>query len=85
MNWYKRAMNILDCSDCGKSVLNEGYMLKDNVWDSIADKKTNLCVDCCEKRLGRKLNKEDFQDIGYNFWKDMKPFKSTKLIDRLGI
>lgn len=86
MNWYKKARtDILDCDDCGKSTLEEGYMLHENIWNSVADRNTNLCVDCVEKRLGRQLTPYDFQPIGYNFWKAMRKFKSPKLIDRLGL
>lgn len=84
MNWYKQAKtDIINCDDCGKSTINEYYMLKDEVWNSIGTKQTNLCVDCCEKRLGRKLNKNDFMDIELNFWENMKKFKTPKLINRL--
>ena len=85
MNWYKKSRtNILDCDDCGKSTLCEGYMLKNNIWMSIADKNTNLCIDCVEKRLKRQLTKNDFMPIDYNFWEGMEKSKSPKLLDRLG-
>jgi len=86
VNWYKRAKtDILDCDDCSKSTIYEGYMLKDEIWDSVADRNTNLCVDCIEKRLKRKLTKDDFQPIGFNFWEDMRKFKSPQLLNRMGI
>lgn len=86
MNWYKKARtNILDCDDCGKTTLEENYMLKEEIWDTVADRNTNLCIDCLEKRLGRKLVQFDFQPIGFNFWPTMYKFKNHKLLDRLGI
>lgn len=86
MNWYKKARtDILDCDDCGQTTVREYYMLKDEIWNTVADKNTSLCVDCMEKRLGRQLIPSDFMPIPLNFWHTMKRFKSPKLIDRLGL
>lgn len=54
------------CKDCKQ--LPEIFMLLDSMWDSIADTKRDiLCVNCCELRLGRRLNMLDFDpDISCN-------------------
>jgi hypothetical protein len=37
-------------------------MIKDELWKKIADKKEDALCDCCmEKRLGRKMTKDDFK------------------------
>ena len=49
----------------------------------VADDNTYLCIDCVEKRIGRRLTKEDFQNISYNFNPVWKEFKSPELLNRL--
>lgn len=62
----RRKFLCLDCNvDTGKA--HEHYMLKDEVWLSVVDSIVGmLCIDCIEKRLGRKLNKTDFNDSHVN-------------------
>ena len=61
----ERVIKLVDhfCMDCNKDVWisdTDMYMLKDILWEQINPKiKGNLCMKCCEKRLGRKLIKED--------------------------
>jgi len=54
--WWK-------CLSCKKSCYDDNkdyYMLKDEVWKSIHPQvKGMLCMDCCEKKLGRKLIASD--------------------------
>lgn len=72
------------CKDCkidtGK--IGEHYMLKDSVWYSVYPSQEGmLCINCIEKRLGRKLNKNDFNNSyvnNLNFG-----VKNCKLVDRL--
>lgn len=59
-------------------------MLRNEIWLSVASKDTNLCIDCVEKRLGRKLTKEDFDPCDFNFWKGRTKNQTPKLRDRLG-
>jgi hypothetical protein len=51
------------CNGCGKSCIDDSrdyYMVKHSLWEKIAIKKKGmLCMDCFEKRLGRRLEKED--------------------------
>jgi len=50
--WWK-------CQDCGKPNF-EMFWLKDAVWLKIMPNFNGLlCLDCCEKRLGRKVTNAD--------------------------
>ena len=76
------------CKDClvdtGK--ISEHFYLNDNIWMKINNIKDwqigMLCVGCCEKRLGRRLNSGDFTDAWINNPK-MVPSMSARLIDRI--
>lgn len=50
------------CIDCkvNTSKIGEHYFIKDSIWLSVAPKKGMLCIGCLEKRLKRKLTKNDF-------------------------
>jgi len=50
------------CSDCKESNY-EMYMVNDELWDQFGEQLDTLCVYCLEKRLGRKLTKEDFKQF----------------------
>lgn len=50
------------CKDCGidtKNDLKDFYMVKDQLWKEFGVGKGMLCIDCFEKRLGRKLAPSD--------------------------
>ena len=52
------------CKDCPSEIFVDVnmIMLKDDLWTSIADKhEDSYCDKCIEKRLGRKITKEDFK------------------------
>lgn len=75
-----------DCLDCTVDVYKTDgvYMLKDTVWSQIHNSpKGFLCIDCAEKRLGRPLNKEDFN----NSYVNQPGFgtRSVKLSKRMGL
>lgn len=73
------------CLDCGVDVgkIGEYCMLKDRTWFSIHNSnKGMLCIGCIEKRLGRKLKSEDFNDCYLNN-KAFGNNKSMRLIERL--
>lgn len=53
------------CQKCHK--LAEWYMLNDDVWNKVCNKNDLLCISCFEKKLGRHLTKNDFQQIPLNF------------------
>lgn len=54
-----------DCADCG-SRLDEGPMLHDRVWLTIARKDEFLCAACICKRLGRAFTASDLTDVPWN-------------------
>lgn len=62
------------CIDCGTHEMLDNYfgkafMVLDDIWDGITnedEKYKLLCWDCVEKRLGRKLTPEDFNDSFLN-------------------
>lgn len=62
--------SLWKCMECHINTCSSGhyYMLKDNLWKQITSKpfkgylqeKGMLCLNCVEKRLGRKLQEDDF-------------------------
>lgn len=73
----------LDCHDCDLGTYREYYLLHDELWDGITqDGARILCIGCAERRLGRRLEPEDFaMDAGAN---DPMPHDSRRLSDRRG-
>jgi hypothetical protein len=72
----KRFQLFFSCSDCGINIGNRyggigeyGYILHPEVWKSLGTIPPNsegnkfLCIECVEKRLGRKLTIKDFAKI----------------------
>jgi len=48
------------CKDCRRTI--ELFMLEDYLWLELADhKRDQLCIRCCETRLGRDLDVDDFK------------------------
>lgn len=89
--------DYLDCEDCGICTLHlaEYYMLWNRVWEEAYYRKINipelakrqmykgvLCIGCCEKRLGRKITKEDFTPAPINT--DPMYTKGRRLKNRMG-
>lgn len=55
----------MKCNTCPTDVNpheNTMIILPDALWLSIAKKEELLCVECIEKRLGRKITLEDFPE-----------------------
>jgi hypothetical protein len=79
--------DMFKCMDCGINTkdINEYYMVEDELWlKAVPEDEGMLCIGCLEKRLGRKLNKNDFPHFPVNM-----PFKfhfivSDRLLNRLG-
>jgi hypothetical protein len=46
------------CADCGEKDYKM-YMVNDDIWKKYGNDKLTLCRDCFEKRIGRKLTKDD--------------------------
>jgi hypothetical protein len=58
-----------DCLDCNRSTLElrEYYMVQFVLWDQVhPENKGMLCIECLEKRLGRKLTSTDFTECPLN-------------------
>lgn len=63
------------CDDCKIDVnkISESFILEDTIWPSEAQ---FLCVGCVEKRIGRRLSREDFKPcLGNYIWKQSKRLK----------
>lgn len=62
------ALKMGQCFDCAENTftIKEYFIVNHEVWDSVAN-DYDLCVGCLEARLGRDLNKTDFNfDIPIN-------------------
>lgn len=73
------------CMDCKQDTgrMGEHYMLVDATWQLAHNSnKGMLCVGCIEKRLGRKLRHQDFNDSHVN---RISPggSKSQRLLQRM--
>lgn len=57
-----------DCVDCGMNTDKGGeyYSVHCNVWNAGGGKRNLLCIGCLEKRIGRKLEANDFRDCRVN-------------------
>ena len=72
------------CLDCGVDTgkISEHYFIKTPLWMSlVGSDKGMVCVGCLEKRLGRKLNKNDFTQCYLNDPK--RNNMSERLLSRL--
>ena len=73
------------CDDCSRNVLKMkefSFIVNNNIWGKIGNPKF-MCIECLEKRLGRKLVKKDFGwDIPMNFM-GIYP-RSKRLLSRMG-
>lgn len=56
------------CQDCGHHTLlmDEYYMVHDDLWWSFVDDEVMLCVGCLEGRIGRRLESDDFIECPLN-------------------
>jgi hypothetical protein len=55
-------------------VVDEQYMIRDDVWADAATRGERLlCIGCAEKRIGRFLTPADFTDAPVNRWPAMSP------------
>ena len=68
------------CEDCG-SDYDEHYMVQNDIWKAYGAGDGMLCIGCLEKRIGRKLHRQDFIDLPIN---EINPeTQSLRLQDRL--
>lgn len=69
------ALRTMDspCADCG-TYLPYMYMVRDGLWPQgrsdggSGPMDGTLCIPCLERRLGRELAAEDFEDVPANAW-----------------
>jgi len=57
------------CIDCDKDIYQnpkDYYMIRNDLWKKYGVGKGMLCIECIEKRLGRKICKEDLTDCLVN-------------------
>lgn len=75
------------CIDCGvdlRRIRELHYMIKSEIWLTVAKSSDFLCIGCLEKRLGRFLEKDDFTNKPVNRQSFDRAFnKSARLINRL--
>lgn len=68
--WLGRFVVLSPCFDCGIDVMKSGhwYIVHDHVWAVTGVGKGFLCIDCLERRLARRLTRDDFTDAPVNDW-----------------
>lgn len=73
-----------NCVDCRINtwVINEYYMIRNNLWSKYGPQDGMLCIGCLEKRMGRKLTPNDFTNAPVN--NDLRDVHSPRLGNRLG-
>ena len=55
------------CADCGcKKGSAAYYMVRDEVWAQAGGGRSLLCLCCLSARLGRKLQRDDFNEAPIN-------------------
>jgi len=74
------------CIDCGvdTDAINEQYMIHDELWRTANPAETGmLCVACCERRLGRRLQRADFRPYALSAFDEITI--SEALRDRIAL
>ena len=88
-SWYVNCLNKHlypdpNCTDCKKGININGedrFMVNDEIWNQYVEDKgdTQVCWDCLEKRIKRKLKYEDFsQYMKFPINKDNKKIQNLK-------
>lgn len=56
------------CYDCGMDLeeIKQYFMVKDHLWQKYGVGKNMLCMDCFEKKIGRRLLLDDFSYTSVN-------------------
>lgn len=80
----------IDCK-CLPWSIGEDFYVNDKLWKSTVPDNGIICIECFEKRLGRKLTKRDFKPwfrknrcFGDQRWK-LNRHPSQRLKERLGL
>src|SRR5262249_48726954 len=63
-----RPLVSFDCHDCGNDFDEYDYMVEDAVWaaSGLEPDGGQLCIGCLERRLGRRLKRDDFKSVSLN-------------------
>ena len=77
----QRAVRCNDCDEDLRGIKEFLYMIKSEIWLTIAKSSENLCIACLEKRLKRELTPDDFTSESINRPNEHK--KSARLLNRL--
>lgn len=87
-----RKPHMLSCYDCGCMPWDEGedFYVNDKLWAQVMPMNGIICIECFEKRLGRKLRKKDFkvwfrEGLSFDGTHLINEKPSTRLKDRLGL
>lgn len=78
-------IDIAHCTECG--IVEPGqFRVKDKLWLSVARLREFLCLDCFEKRIGRKVRKSDLTDAPINlYWPHLYHERLLRaLVNRFG-
>jgi len=77
-----KALVSFDCVDCGRD-FEENYIVNDGVWAAagLEPEGGRLCIGCLERRLGRRLTRDDFE--ADNPANEVGHWQSLRLRDRL--
>jgi hypothetical protein len=77
----------LPCGDCGicTATIGEFYMVCESIWQTAMLRGGTcqfLCIDCLERRIGRRLRGRDFTDCALNF-QNLAGLGSHRLVSRM--
>lgn len=60
MEYSREYIRRMSCCDCGR-FRYDMFMVNDDLWKSYAGQRPRLCLECFEKRMGRKFTADDFR------------------------
>ena len=62
--YWAQAKEDLTCKDCREwNAADEPmFMVNDDIWNEYGNEEDMICPSCLEKRMGRKLKKDDMSD-----------------------
>ena len=82
--WSRRKCLRFKCIDCGQNVIDIGdfCMVQHSIWKKFGLKfRDNLCIECIEARLGRKLRPADFM-VGMLPWGSVRGYPPSLLLQQ---
>lgn len=59
-NKKRKRLKSINCESCGKD-WPAFFMIKDELWEQVADKDSLHCLSCFKEAIGRDLTKDDFK------------------------